>query len=64
MEITYLNKCPKCQTGDGRGRKNQTGAWTQTLFENELLALNVGLVSSRPYRPQTNGKLERSHRSL
>lgn len=24
----------------------------------------MGLISSRPYRPQTNGKLERLHRSL
>ena len=26
--------------------------------------LNIGLINSRPYRTQTNGKLERFHRSL
>ena len=24
----------------------------------------MGLIDSRPYRPQTNGKLERFHRSI
>ena len=40
------------------------GTWTPTLFENELLDLDIGLINSRPYHPQTNGKLERFHRSL
>ena len=47
-----------------RGGKRQTGTWTSTQFENELLALNIGLINSRPYHPQTNGKLERFHKSL
>ena len=34
------------------------------LFESELLSLDIGLINSRPYHPQTNGKLERFHRSL
>ena len=38
--------------------------WTPTLFENELLNLGIELINSRPYRPQTNGKLERFHRSI
>ena len=35
-----------------------------TLFESELLALNTGLINSRPYHPQTNGKLERFRKSI
>ena len=39
-----------CFVGRG-GRKKQTGSWTPTLFENELLDLEIGLINSRPYRP-------------
>ena len=34
------------------------------LINPELLNLNIGLINSRSYRPQTNGKLERFHRGL
>ena len=40
------------------------GTWTPTVFENELLDLGIHLINSRPYHPQTNGKLERFHRTL
>ena len=46
------------------GRKQPTGTWTPTLFEDELLSPDIGLINSRPCHPQTNGKLERFHRSL
>ena len=52
-----------CFVGRG-GHKRQTGAWTPTLLENELLGINMGLINSRPSRPQTNGKLERFHKSF
>ena len=49
----------------GRGNcKKKTGTWTPTLFENELLNLKAGLINSRPYHQQTNGKLERFHRTI
>ena len=35
-----------------------------TVFESKLLALNIGPINARPYYPQTNGKLERFHKSL
>ena len=63
VPATILSDNGSCFVGRG-GRKKQTGAWTPTLFEGELLALNIGLINSRPYHPQTNGKLERFHKSL
>ena len=60
---TILSDDGSCFVGRG-GRKKSSGTWTPTLFESELLSLNIGLINSRPYHPQTNGKLERFHRSL
>ena len=60
---TILSDNGSCFIGRG-GRKKQTGTWTPTLFENELLNLGVELINSRPYHPQTNGNLERFHRSI
>jgi transposase InsO family protein len=34
------------------------------LFENNLRALGVKPITSRPYHPQTNGKNERAHQTL
>lgn len=63
VPATILSDNGSCFVGRG-GRKKPTGSWTPTLFENELLHLDIGLINSRPYHPQTNGKLERFHRSL
>ncbi len=63
VPATILSDNGSCFVGRG-GRKRQTGTWTPTLFENELLDHNIGLINSRPYHPQTNGKLERFHRSI
>ncbi len=60
---TILSDNGSCFVGRG-GRKKQTGTWTPTFFENELLNLDIGLINSRPYHPQTNGKLERFHRTI
>ncbi len=46
-----------CFTSARRGTPR--GSWTPTLFEDELLERNITLLNSRPYHPQTNGKLER-----
>ena len=46
------------------GRKKQAGIWAPTIFESGLPTLNISLINSRPYRPQTNGKLEQVHKSL
>ena len=45
------------------GHKRQTSTWTHPVRERAL-SLNIGLINSRPYHPQTNGKLERFHKSL
>ena len=57
VPATLLSDNGSCFVGAG-GRKKSGGSWTPTLFESELLALNMGLINSRPYHPQTNGKLE------
>ena len=56
-----------CFVGRGRGkdyRKTHKGRWKPTAFEAELLNRGIELINSRPYHPQTNGKLERFHRSI
>ena len=63
VQATILSDSGTCFVGRG-GRKKPTGNWTPTLFENKLLDLGIGLINSQPYHPQTNGKLERSHRRL
>ena len=63
MPATILSDNGSCFVGRG-SRKKPAGTWTPTLFENELLNLGIGLINSRPYHPQTNGRLERFHRSL
>ncbi len=40
------------------------GSWQPALFEDELLKKGIVLISSRPYHPQTNGKLEQWLRTL
>ena len=35
-----------------------------TAFETELLDRGIELINSRPHHPQTNGKLERLHKSI
>ena len=48
----------------GVRRKMSTQSWTPTMFESELLDHEIKLINARPYHPQTNGKLERFHRTL
>ena len=56
-----------CFVGRGGRRKKKDRrapkSWTPTVFEAELLDRGIELTSSRQYHPQTNGKLERFHRS-
>lgn len=63
VPATILSDNGSCFVGRG-GRKKHAGFWTPTLLENELQNLNIGLIKSRPYHPQTKGKLERFYRSL
>ena len=60
---TILSDNGSCFVGQ-RGRRQPTGSWTPTAFEEELLRRGIGLINSRPYHPQTNGKLERFHASI
>ena len=48
----------------GARRKAPAKSWTPTAFEAELLDHGIELINARPYHPQTNGKLERFHRTL
>ncbi len=60
---TILSDNGSCFVGAGR-RKRHTGSWQPTVFESELLDRGIELINARPYHPQTNGKLERLHRSI
>ena len=60
---TILSDNGSCFVGKG-GRKTPTKPWKPTAFEAELLDRGIELINSRPYHPQTNGKLERFHRSI
>ena len=48
----------------GRSGRKKKKTWTPTLFEEELLQRDIILINTSPYHPQTNGKLERFHRSI
>ncbi len=65
---TILSDNGKCFVGarsDPKKKKSPPkGGWRPTAFEEELLNCEIGLINSRPYHPQTNGKLERFHRSI
>ena len=63
VQATILSDNGSCFVGSGR-RIKPSGSWTPTLFEAELLSLDIGLINSRPYHPQTNGNLERFRRSV
>jgi transposase InsO family protein len=39
-------------------------AYKSQLWRDTLTAAGIAAKSTRPYRPQTNGKLERYHRTL
>ncbi|MCE2507966.1 MAG: hypothetical protein J4G04_01475 [Nitrosopumilaceae archaeon] len=62
VPATILPDNGSCFVGVG-DHKRLTGTQTPTLFENGLPILNIGLINSWPYHPQTNGKLERFRRS-
>ena len=62
---SVLSDNGSCFVGqNGRKKAKERGTWRPTLFEEELLARDIILINSRPYHPQTNGKLERFHRSI
>ena len=44
--------------------KTPAKSWTPTVFEAELLDHGIELINTRPYHSQTNGNLERFHRTL
>ena len=44
----------------GVRRKVPSKSWTPTVFEAELLDRGIELINTRPYHPQTNGKLSGS----
>ena len=60
---SILSDNGSCFVGQN-GRKKTKGTWQPTLFEEELLSRDIFLINTRPYHPQTNGKLERFHRTI
>ncbi len=61
---SMLSDNGSCFVGRNGRKKGPTGTWQPTVFEEELLGRGIALINSRPYHPQTNGKLERFHRSI
>ena len=61
---TILSDNGRCFNGGRRHDKPPEGRWKPTAFEAELLDRGIELINSRPYHPQTNGKLERIHGSI
>ena len=59
---TILSDNGSCFVGMRKG--NPKGYWKPTAFEEALLGRSIELINSRPYHPQTNGKLERFHRTI
>ena len=52
----------KCFAGGKAG--GSTKRWTPTAFEEEFLANNIMLITTRPYHPQTNRKRDRFFRTF
>ena len=65
MPATILSDNGSCFVGRGGRKKTpRPESWVPTFFEAELIERGIDLINTRPYHPQTNGKLERFHRSL
>ena len=45
-------------------KRHAEGHRVPIAFEDKLLDRGMHLINSMPYHPQTNGKLERLHRTL
>ena len=61
---SILSDNGSCFVGQNGRKKGAMGTWQPTVFEEEMIMHNIILINSRPYHPQTNGKIERFHRSL
>ena len=65
---TILSDNGACFIGQNGRKKRKNNpppkSWIPTAFETELLDRGIELINTRPYHPQTNGKLERFHRSV
>ena len=61
---SILSDNGSCFVGQNGRKKKVMGTWQPTIFEEELLQRDIILINSRPYHPQTNGKLERFHGSI
>ena len=59
---TVLSDNKSCFVGVRKG--SPKGSWKPTAFGAELPGRGSELINSRPYHPQTNGKLERRHRTI
>ncbi|KAF0707195.1 igE-binding protein-like, partial [Aphis craccivora] len=60
--IDYIKNCESCQKGKVTNKKGTD--FLSKIFTEVCKLLQINKINNSPFHPQTNGSLERSHRTL